>query len=224
MAGSNRYVPLVLLHNQTNATISFLLIMLTVLRFYLFCCFFVMVSVLLLPFSFIIQVCAEYTFYPSSTFLQVFASLYAYAKILLYTVLELTKRLHFIIPRALKCFTVKRLPHVYGYPYALFVLYYMLHMHWITHRTILLSGDIETNPGPNLNTFNFCTWNLNSITAHDFTRISQIEAYNSIYNYDLIGIVETHLDSTVEDGNLMLDGYTFIKDNHPLNVKRREAV
>ena len=67
-------------------------------------------------------------------------------------------------------------------------------MQWITHGTILLSGDVERNPGPNLSTFNFCTWNLNSITAHDFTRLFQIEAYDSIYSYDLIGIVETHLD------------------------------
>ncbi len=40
-----------------------------------------------------------------------------------------------------------------------------------------------------------------------------MEAYNSIYNYDLIGIVETHLDSTVDDVKLALNGYTFIKSN-----------
>ena len=198
----------------------FLSMVLTVLRFYLFCCFLIMVSVLLLPLSIIIQVRAEYTCYPYSSSLHVFARLYAYAKITLYTVLQLTKRLHLIIPAASKCLIVNRLPHVFGYPYALFVLYYMLHMQWITYRTTLLSGDIERNPGPNLSTFNFCTWNLNSITAHDFTRLSQIEAYNSIYSYDLLGIVESHLDSTVEDDNLVLDGYTFIKENHPLNVKR----
>ena len=47
-----------------------------------------------------------------------------------------------------------------------------------------------------------------------------IEAYNSVYNYDLIGIVETHLDNTVNKDRLALDGYTFIQDNHPRNVKR----
>ena len=75
-----------------------------------------------------------------------------------------------------------------------------------------------TNPGPE--TLDFCTWNLNSITAYDFLRVSLIEAYNSVHNYDLIGIVETHLDSTVEEDRLTLDGYTFFKDNHPQNVKR----
>ena len=41
-----------------------------------------------------------------------------------------------------------------------------------------------------------------------------------MYNNDLIGIVETHLDSTVDDGRLKLDGYTFFKSNHRQNIKR----
>ena len=89
---------------------------------------------------------------------------------------------------------------------------------WTISRSIQLSGDIETNPGPG--TLDFCCWNLNSITAHDYLRVSLIEAYNSDYNYDLIGIAETHLDSTVDKDRLALDGYTFIQNNHPQNVKR----
>ncbi len=96
----------------------------------------------------------------------------------------------------------------------------MLHAQWTVYRTILLSGDIETNPGPPFGSFNFCSWNLNSICAHDFLRVSLIEAYNSVYNYDLIGIVETHLDNTVDETKLALDGYSFHTSNHPQNVKR----
>ena len=47
-----------------------------------------------------------------------------------------------------------------------------------------------------------------------------MEAYNSVYNYDLIGIVETHLDTTVDESKLAIDGYTFIKSNQPQNLKR----
>ena len=36
----------------------------------------------------------------------------------------------------------------------------------------------------------------------------------------MIGIVETHLDSTIDENKLALNGYTFINDNHPQNVKR----
>ena len=51
----------------------------------------------------------------------------------------------------------------------------------------MLCGDVETNPG--LDTFNFCCWNLNSIASYDFLCISLIEVYNSVYKYDLIGVV-----------------------------------
>ena len=46
-----------------------------------------------------------------------------------------------------------------------------------------------------------------------------LEAYNSLYNHDLIGIAEAHLDDTVDDEGLFLKGYDFIKNNHPLNIK-----
>ena len=95
---------------------------------------------------------------------------------------------------------------------------YTLHVQWLVLWTVLLSGDVETNPGPE--TLDFCTWNLNSITAYDFLRVSLIEAYNSVYKYDLIGIVETHLDSTIDKDRLTLEGYSFFKNNHPQNVKR----
>ena len=72
----------------------------------------------------------------------------------------------------------------------------------MAYRTILLSGDIEINPGPE--TLDFCCWNLNSIVAYDFIRVSLIEAYNSAFNYDLIAIVETHIDSTIDEGRLSL--------------------
>ena len=74
---------------------------------------------------------------------------------------------------------------------------YILHTQWLVFKTLRLCGDIEINPDPE--TFDFCTWNLNSITAYDFLRVTLMEAYNSVYNYDLIGIVETHQDSTVDD-------------------------
>ena len=98
------------------------------------------------------------------------------------------------------------------------VAFYAFHIGWLILRIILLSGDVETNPGPE--SLDFCSWNLNSITTYDFLRVSLIEAYNSVCNYDLIGMVEIHIDSTVDEDRLSLDGYTIHKANHPLNVKR----
>ena len=96
---------------------------------------------------------------------------------------------------------------------------FILHIQWLVFRIILLSGDVETNPGPE--TLDFCCWNLNSIAGHDFLRLSLIEAYNSVFNYDLIGIVETHLENTVDKDRLKFDGYSFITANHPQNGKER---
>ena len=98
------------------------------------------------------------------------------------------------------------------------VTFYNLHTQWLVFRTILLSGDVEINPGPE--TLNFCTWNLNSITAYEILRVFLIEAYNSVYKFNLMGIVETHLDSTIDNDRLILEGYSFLKNNHPHNVKR----
>ena len=41
-----------------------------------------------------------------------------------------------------------------------------------------------------------------------------------MHDYDLIGIIETHLDDSINQERLALKGYEFITGNHPLNVKR----
>ena len=111
--------------------------------------------------------------------------------------------------------------------YGTILLYYHSHaiymalvlcVYWVTSRSVLLSGDVELNPGPEI--LKFCCWNLNSITAYDFLRVSLIEAYNSINNYDLIGITETHLDDAINQERISVNGYDFIKCNNPLNIKR----
>ena len=116
------------------------------------------------------------------------------------------------------CSAVRQLAFLYGYCCTGYTICYIQYTLWLFSRAILLSGDIEKNPGPD--TLKFCTWNLNSITAYDFLRVALLEAYNSVHKYDLIGIVETHLDTTINETRLALDGFTFYKSNHPQNMKR----
>ena len=53
--------------------------------------------------------------------------------------------------------------------------------------SLLLSGDIHINPGPNVNKgLKFFHWNLNSICARNGVKISQIEAYDAIHKFDAI--------------------------------------
>ena len=53
---------------------------------------------------------------------------------------------------------------------------------------LILSGDDEMNPGPKLiskESFSICHWNLNSITAHNYTKILLLKAYIAVYKFDI---------------------------------------
>ena len=46
---------------------------------------------------------------------------------------------------------------------------------------LLSHGDIESNPVPRIlkpNHLSICHWNLNSISAHNFSKTEQLKAYN----------------------------------------------
>ena len=90
---------------------------------------------------------------------------------------------------------------------------------------LMLCGDIESNPGPRPNSgqsFSISHWNLNSIAAHNFSKISLLRAYNAIHNYDIICLSETYLnhDTLSDSDNLKIPGYELIRADHPSNQKR----
>ena len=85
-----------------------------------------------------------------------------------------------------------------------------------------LSGDVHPKPCPcHGNTFKFCHWNLDSIAVNDFIKIPLIEAYNSVYNYDIIALSETYLDSSIPNGSISLTGFSkdIYRSDHPNDVK-----
>ena len=57
---------------------------------------------------------------------------------------------------------------------------------------------------------------------NSFSKVASLEAYNSIFKYDLICLGETYLGSSfpLDDSNLILNGYNLIRADHPQNVKR----
>ena len=71
---------------------------------------------------------------------------------------------------------------------------------WLPIILIILSNDINLNPGPHHqnNLFNFMSWNVNSLAKDNFQRVRLVEAHNSIFNYDMISICETSLNDSVE--------------------------
>ena len=64
-------------------------------------------------------------------------------------------------------------------------------------------GDMEINPGPKKKTvvehFSCCHWNVISLAAHDYKKVSLPDAYNAIHHYDLIYVSETYLDSSISN-------------------------
>ena len=88
----------------------------------------------------------------------------------------------------------------------------------------MLCGDIESNSGPTLLSENLkvCFWNLNGIAAHNYTKLSQLLACNAVYNYDVICLGETFLDSSyLNDYQLLkLPGYQLIRADCLNNTKK----
>ena len=72
---------------------------------------------------------------------------------------------------------------------------------WVYSILITVSGDIEKNMGPKSSfceKFSICHWNLNSISAHNFIKISLLNAYISTHNFDILCLSETYLDSSMD--------------------------
>ena len=63
---------------------------------------------------------------------------------------------------------------------------------------------------------------LGSIGAYNFEKLHSLQAFNSVYKYDIFCITETFLDSSYsnDDQNLSIDGYNIIRADYPGNIKR----
>ena len=66
-----------------------------------------------------------------------------------------------------------------------------------------------------------CHWNLNTISAHDYSKLFILSSYNSLHKLDIICLSETYLDSNtpLDDDSLEIFGYTFVRSDHPSNTK-----
>ena len=97
---------------------------------------------------------------------------------------------------------------------------------------LILSSDIETNPGLNIGiadpktkaynnvVFSFCNWNLNSLGKNKFERVSYLQVENSVYNYDIISLCETSLNPTTQPSANAIKGYHFVSSHHPSGDKK----
>ena len=80
----------------------------------------------------------------------------------------------------------------------------------------MFSGDIETNPGSDPD-----YW---KIAAHNFMKMSLLQASNAIHRFGIICLSETYSDNSYhsDDDQLAFPGYNLIRANNPNNIKREE--
>ena len=93
------------------------------------------------------------------------------------------------------------------------VIFLYVNHFWFFKIVLKLSGGVEENPGPKSSSsqsFSICHWNLNSISAHNYMKLSLLRAYLSTHKFDVICISETYLnsDTSTVDENLEIVGYT----------------
>ena len=108
-----------------------------------------------------------------------------------------------------------------------FLIIWCLHKYiWYDSKIIILSGDIETNPGPkhslSSQSLNICHWNLNSLSSHMYKNVSLLSVFLFIHKLDIICLSKAYLHSETssEDDNLEIPGYNIIKKDDPSNTKR----
>ena len=60
---------------------------------------------------------------------------------------------------------------------------------WLYILLIILSGDVELNPGPKRKAaqiLSVCHWNLNSTYAHNFTKLFFLRAYVNLHKFYIV--------------------------------------
>ena len=97
---------------------------------------------------------------------------------------------------------------------------------WFQIFLVLLSGDVEINPGPKRTpktSLSICHWNLNSISANNYVKLSLLKAYPAFHRFDIVCLSETYLYSSnsPDDETLEISGYHLVRPDHPLNSKCR---
>ena len=76
---------------------------------------------------------------------------------------------------------------------------------------LLIASGIELNPGPSPRTppkFHFATFNVDSLLARDGCKLATLEALDSIYKFDLLGICESYLHDSIPTSDIELSCFS----------------
>ena len=100
----------------------------------------------------------------------------------------------------------------------------MFHV-WLILIRIKRSGHTEQNPvpKPNFSEFFFiCQWNLNTMSALNFIKLSLLRPYIAIHKIDVVCLSKTYPNASIsnDDDSLEVPGYNLYRADHPSNTKR----
>ena len=91
------------------------------------------------------------------------------------------------------------------------MLFINLHFYYVVIRILLILGCIESNPGPNCTKSNTHAKSIKSISiVHNnvCSLLPKLDIITSeLSTYDIIAISETHLDKTVSNNDISIDGF-----------------
>ena len=79
---------------------------------------------------------------------------------------------------------------------------FLIVLAWLCSLLVMLSGDVKVHSGPknkDKDCHSICQWNLNSISAYDYSKLFLLNSYNSHHKVDMICLSETYLDSNTEN-------------------------
>ena len=82
-----------------------------------------------------------------------------------------------------------------------------------SHRSkfwLFICGDIELQPGPQEH-LRIAHWNLNSLVAHNFSRVSLLQAYMAHHQLHIAAISESALTREIQDACIDIPGYSHIR-------------
>ena len=80
-----------------------------------------------------------------------------------------------------------------------------------SQKWLFICGDVSLNPGQKTEDIKFMHWNLNSLTAHAFSRVPLLHAYMVQHNLDIAAISESALSKTISDSSIQIPGYNSIR-------------
>ena len=82
---------------------------------------------------------------------------------------------------------------------------------------------MNSGPRPNsCHSFSICYWNLNSLTAYNYLKLSLLRAYVAIKKFDVLCLSETYIDSSnlSDDYSFNRPGCNVVRADHRSNTKK----